>query len=59
MLVGALVAVWTMALEICFACRAIRIEAKSVFTSKEFAEFEVVLWWPRLCGFLFNRWRYY
>lgn len=58
MLVRTLVTIWAVALEICFACRAIGIEAKSVFTSKEFAEFKVVLRWPRLCGCLFDRWRY-
>lgn len=57
-LVRTLVTIWAVALEICFACRAIGIEAKSVFTSKEFAEFKVVLRWPRLCGCLFDRWRY-
>jgi hypothetical protein len=57
-LVWTLVAIWAVALKICFACRAIWVEAKSVFTSKEFAEFKVILWRPRLCGFLFARWRY-
>lgn len=52
MLIRTFTAVWAVALEICFAGWAIRVEAKSVFTSKKLAEFEVVLRRPSLRRFL-------